>query len=211
MLSKMILTFLQKLKTYPDLLKAEYPEMIKFLHRQGDLTLKKGFGNVPQDQEACFAVEAEKHGFKFLAKGATYSSDGCYYRYQLNGSQHSKDFALIEVVDGISTEVEFELKSTKGNLFYFNDGWFQSNVIYIVSYVQKKQNRIYIGYGEESYLENDNIAWNEIRSQIKEMNKLSKNTTFLKIYNRLANQYSCDQFTDEFCREKFESIERRLA
>uniref|UniRef100_A0A6C0EP33 Uncharacterized protein n=1 Tax=viral metagenome TaxID=1070528 RepID=A0A6C0EP33_9ZZZZ len=207
----MILSFLQKLRAFPELLEQEYPEMTRFLHRQGNLTLKRGSGNRPQDQEACFAVEAEKHGFKFLAKGTTHSSDGCYYKYQLNGSQRCKDFALIEVVDGISTEVKFDLKSAKGNSFYFNDGWFQSNVIYIVSYIRKKQNRIYIGYGEESYLECDNVAWNEIRSKIKEMNKYKKNTTFLKIYNRLGNQYSCDQFTDQFSKERFESIEKRLA
>jgi hypothetical protein len=207
----MIVTLLEKLRETPSLLKQDYPEMTKFLHRQGDLTLKKGFGNPPHDQESCFAVEAEKHGFKFLAKGDTYSGDGYYYRYQLNGSQKSKDFALIEVNDGKSIQVEFDLKHTNGNLFYWNDGWFDNNVIYIISYTQKKQNRIYIGYGEESYEEVDNLVWGEIRSQIKEMNKVVKNTKFLKIYNRLANKYSCDQFTNEFSKEKFESMKKRLA
>lgn len=207
----MITNFLQKLRTYPDLLEQEYPEMIKFLHRQGDLTLKKGFGNPPQDQEACFAVEAEKHGFKFLAKGATHSSDGCYYIYQPNGTQKKIDFILIEVVDGASRSVQFDLKHTNTKMFFWNDGWFENDVIYVVSYTHKKQHRIYIGYGEESYLESDNTAWHKVRSLIKEMNKSIKNTTFLKIYNRLANQYSCDQFTDEFSKARFESIERRLA
>ena len=209
-MAKMILTFLQKLRMFPDLLVDEYPQMSKFLHRQGNLLLKKGFGNAPQDQETCFAVEAEKHGFRFLPKGIDPQYDGGYYKYQLHGSQQGIDFMLIEVVDGMSSNVEFELKSGKGMSFYWNDGWFQKDVIYMISYKQKKVNKLYIGYGDESYEADDNLAWHAIRATIKEMNGVAKNTKFLRIYNRLANQHSCKQFTDAFSAERWASVEKRL-
>ena len=184
--------------------------MSKFLHRQGDLSLKKGFGNPPQDQEACFAVEAEKHGFQFLPKGAHPQTDGCFYKYQLNGSQQGIDFMLIEVLDGMARNVEFELKSGKGMSFYWNDGWFQKDVIYVISYKEKKASRLYIGYGDESYEPEDDVAWHAIRATIKEMNSVARNTKFLRIYNRLANQHSCKQFTDVFSAERWASLEKRL-
>jgi len=195
---------------FPTLLGEEYPEMSKFLHRQGDLSLKKGFGNPPQDQEACFAVEAEKHGFQFLPKGAHPQTDGCFYKYQLNGSQQGIDFMLIEVLDGMARNVEFELKSGKGMSFYWNDGWFQKDVIYVISYKEKKASRLYIGYGDESYEPEDDVAWHAIRATIKEMNSVARNTKFLRIYNRLANQHSCKQFTDVFSAERWASLEKRL-
>jgi hypothetical protein len=202
----MITNFLQKLRTYPDLLEQEYPETIKFLHA---LTDKKGqgTGNMPTHQEACFAVEAQKHGFKFDAP----TENGAFIKYQPNGTQKSIDFVLIEVVDGVSRSVQFDLKHTNTKTFYWNDGWFENDVIYVVSYTQKKQNKIYIGYGEDTPTEQDKLDMAEIVEFKKKWNSENKNTGFLRKYLRFANQYSCDQFTDEFSREKFESIERRLA
>ena len=202
----MITNFLQKLRTYPDLLEQEYPETIKFLHA---LTDKKGqgTGNMPTHQEACFAVEAQKHGFKFDVP----TENGAFIKYQPNGTQKSIDFVLIEVVDGVSRSVQFDLKHTNTKTFYWNDGWFENDVIYVVSYTQKKQNKIYIGYGEDTPTEQDKLDMAEIVEFKKKWNSENKNTGFLRKYLRFANQYSCDQFTDEFSREKFESIERRLA
>jgi len=205
-MTTMITNFLQKLRMYPDLLEQEYPETIKFLHA---LTDKKGqgTGNMPTHQEACFAVEAQKHGFKF----ETPTENGAFIKYQPNGTQKSIDFVLIEVVDGVSRSVQFDLKHTNTKTFYWNDGWFENDVIYVVSYTQKKQNRIYIGYGDETPTEQDKLDMAEIVEFKKKWNSENKNSGFLRKYMRFANQYSCDQFTDEFCKEKFESIERRLA
>jgi hypothetical protein len=80
--------------------------MIKFLHRQGDLSLLKGFGNAPTDQEASFAVEAEKLGFKFIPNTET-PGVGLFYPYQMNGSQSKIDFVLFEG----NKAVQFDLKS----------------------------------------------------------------------------------------------------
>jgi hypothetical protein len=198
---KMISDFLKTLRNDPSLLRGEYPSMIKFLHRQGDLSLSKGFGNAPTDQEASFAVEAEKHGFKFI-KNTEAPGDGLFYKYQLNGSQSKIDFVLFEG----TKSVRFDLKSGKNELFYWNDGWFEEGVVYVVSYKVKKVEKLYIGLGHESYEECDNVAWKAVRETIKKMNKELKNTKFLKIYNRLANQYSCKQFTLEFSEERFNSV-----
>lgn len=197
----MISNLLNTQKDNPSLLRQHYPDMIKFLHRQGDLSLLKGFGNTPTDQEASFAVEAEKAGFKFIPNTET-PVDGLFYKYQLNGSQSKIDFVLF---DG-SKSVKFDLKSGKNESFYWNDGWFEKDVVYVISYRTKKVEKICIVLGQEAYEECDNIAWNAIRETIKKMNKEAKNTKFLKIYNRLANQYSCKQFTPEFTKERFNSV-----
>lgn len=204
-MSRMILSFLQKLRMYPNLLEQEYPEMVKFLHVLIDKK-GQGSGNMPTHQEACFAVEAQKHGFLFQEP----MSDGVFIKYQPNGTQKSIDFVLIEVISGVSYSIQFDLKHTNGKTFYWNDGWFEDNVIYIINYTQKKQHKIYIGYGEDTPTEQDKKDMAEIVEFKKKWNSENKNNGFLRKYLRFANQYSCDQFTDEFSSEKFESIEKRL-
>jgi hypothetical protein len=201
----MIADFLKVLKDTPSLLRQDCPDMIKFLHRQGDLSLPKGFGNAPTDQEASFAVEAEKLGFKFI-KNTESPGDGLFYKYQLNGSQSNIDFVLIEG----TKSVQFDLKSAKNDSFYWNDGWFEKDVVYVISYKSKKAEKIYIGLGQESYEECDDVAWKAVRETIRKMNKELKNTKFLGIYGRLANKYSCKQFTSEFTEERFSSVLRTL-
>ena len=204
-MTRMILTFLQKLRTFPELLKKGYPSTIEFLH---NLTGKngQGSGNMPTNQEACFAFEALQHGFKFENP----TLDGGYIKYQPNGSQKSIDFVLIEKVGDLLNSVEVDLKHTNTKTFYWNDGWFEQNVVYIISYTVKGTDRIYIGYGEETPTEQDSLEMKELVEFKKKWNLEKKNTGFLKKYLRFANQYSCDQFTDEFSKEKFESIELRL-
>jgi hypothetical protein len=203
---RMILTFLQKLKIYPSLLEKECPEIVKFLH---SLTGKngQGSGNMPTNQESCFADEAQKHGFKFEEPIV----DGCYIKYQPYGTQRSIDFILTEVLDGVTKSIKFDLKHTNTKTFYWNDGWFEDDVIYIINYSVKKTNRLYIGYGDETPIEEDKISMAEMITLKKKLNSETKKSGFLKKYMRFANQYSCDQFTDEFTKEKFESIEKRLA
>jgi len=184
------------------LLRGNYPDMIEFLHRQGDLS-GETIGNRPTDQEASFAVEAEKLGRKFLKDTDEIPGDGRFYKYQVNNGLYSKtDFVLYEG----TKIIKIELKSSKGESVVLNDGWFYENIIHIFSYKSKKVEKICIALGQEVYEECDNIAWNTIRETIKNMNKEAKNTKFLKIYNRLANQYSCKQFTPDFTQERFNSV-----
>lgn len=202
----MIITFLQKLRETPSLLEQDYPEMAKLLHA---MTNKKGqgSGNLPNSHESSFAVEAEKHGFVF----GTHSDNGLFIKYQPNGTQKSIDFVLTEVKDGVSRSVKIDLKHSNSMKFFWNDGWFENDVIYIVSYTQKKCNKIYIGYGDETPTEQDRADMAEIMELKRKWNSENKNNGFLCKYVRFANQYSCAQFTDEFSTEKFESMKKRLA
>ena len=205
-MARMIITFLRKLRMFPDLLEQEYVDTIKFLH---SLTDKRGqgSGNMPTHQEACFAFEAQKHGFLFEEPVV----DGAFIKYQPNGTQKSIDFHLIERVDGVTTLIPFDLKHTNTKTFYWNDGWFEDKVIYVINYSVKKQNKIYIGYGDETPTAEDTADMAQIVEFKKKWNTENKNSGFLRKYLRFANQYSCDQFTDEFSKERFESIEKRLA
>jgi hypothetical protein len=205
-----IKTFLKKLKAYPDLLKVNYPEMIKILHA---LTDKKGqgTGNMPTNQEACFAIEAQNHGFKLLKKAEHPSENGCFIKYQPNGTQQSIDFILMEVSPEGTKSVMIDLKHTNGKSFYWNDGWFEDDVIYVISYTIKKQNKIYIGFGHETPTTADREAMAQLIGIKRKLNSENENTGFLRKYVRFANQYSCDQFTEEFSAERWASVEKFLA
>lgn len=184
------------------MLRGKHPDMIEFLHRQGDLS-GETIGNRPTDQEASVAVELEKVEGKFLKETETPPNDGLFYKYQVNNGLYSKtDFVVYEG----TKIIKIELKSSKGESVVLNDGWFYENIIYVFSYKSKKVEKICIALGQEVYEECDNMAWNAIRETIKKMNEEPKNNKFLKIYNRLANQYSCKQFTPEFTEERFNSV-----
>jgi hypothetical protein len=193
-------TILIQIKNDPTILTKKHPETKTFLHKQGNLDLERGIGNNPQDQEVCFAQLMLNQNFKFISKGQT-PSEKCFI-YQPNGTQRSPDF----IVYINEKQYQFDLKFTKGKTFYWNDGWWKENILYIITYSIKKQTKVYIGLGQNSYDKGDDEAWNEIRETIKQMNSIKKKTIFLKIYNRLANQYSCDQFTPEFVEQNFNSV-----
>ena len=205
-MTKMITSFLQKIREFPDLLTKKYPEMIEKL-RMSD---GQGSGNTPTDQESCFAVELEKHGFILLKKGESPVGTGAYFWYQPNGTQRSIDFVLNETVDGNSVNVSVDLKHSHGKTFYWNDGWFEPGVLYVISFVAKKKAYVYIGYGESSCSEEETAAIQRRRELIRELNADGGKVGFLRLYSRQANQYSCDKFTSEFCDERFREVEQML-
>jgi len=129
-----VISLIQTISSNPALLEGTAEEKGKFLQRQGNLAAQ-GTGNKVTDQEACFAVEIEKKGFVFLPKGAAAPANGLYYQYQVNGSQQEGDFRVCEFKDGTMLYSHvFDLKHTNSKKFYFNDGWFQPGVIYVVSW-----------------------------------------------------------------------------
>ena len=205
-----ILTVLQKIYDNPSLLKEKNLEKKQFLSCQGDPD-SQGTGNNPTDQEACFALELDKAGIKFINKKDTIpEDDGSYYYYQPNGTQRNVDFLVINVKDKVKTTTSFDLKHTNGKTFYFNDGWFEDNVIYIINFTVKKCNKVYIGYGEETRTDEEHQAMLEMIEFKKSWNKSKKNIGNLKKCIRYANQYSCDGFTKEFSDEKFNSLKMSL-
>lgn len=195
----------------PSCLEEKNSDMKKFLKTQGNPD-SQGIGNSPTDQESAFALKLQSNGYKFISKGKEVPKmNGNYYFYQPNGTQRNIDFMVIDIIDGITTKYCFDLKHTNGKSFYFNDGWFEDGVIYIVSFTDKKKKKVYIGYGEETRTEKDDLAYKTIREHIKSNNTIYKNTEFLRVYLRLANQYSCTQFTKDFIEQKFNSVQKKIS
>ena len=185
--------------------------MKKFLKKQGKPD-SQGTGNAPTDQEAAFAKLLEKNDFKFLPKGTPVPTvDGNYYFYQPNGTQRNVDFLAINIVGGVRSDYKLDLKHTKGKTFYFNDGWFENGVIYVISFTIKKINKVYIGYGQDTPTEEEHEAMLEMIEFKKSWNKTKKNIGNLKKCIRYANQYSCNGFTTEFSDEKFKSIQTKVS
>ena len=187
---------LEKFKNDPLSLQQSYPE-IQQLIKLG----KK----LPEQQEVCFAKYLLDHGFKFVKpEKKKIPSEPLCFQFQPNGTQRSPDFVVFEH----GRKFMFDLKSTDGKTFKWNDGFFTKveNTIYIINHVCNGSPKLYIGLGEFSSTEKDRNAWHEIREKLKELNKLVKNTDFLKIYVRQASGHDCGQFTDEFSEKNFQAV-----
>ena len=192
---------LQSISANPALLEGTADEKATFLQRQGNLQ-GQGTGNKVTDQEACFAMEIEKASFRFLPKGAAAPANGLYYHYQVNGSQQEGDFRLCEFKDNVMVNSHlFDLKHTNSKKFYFNDGWFQDGVIYVVSWnagTKKYPNlKAHIALGQEVPSEAEKKFMAELQAF-----KIDKNTNTNRVdclfpYIRFANQYSCENFGEE--------------
>jgi hypothetical protein len=202
--------FLQTLRATPSLLEKKYPEMTNFLQRQGNLAAQ-GTGNKVTDQEACFATELEKIGFTFLPKGSPNPDSGFYYKYQVNGSQQEGDFGLYAFQEGAAVKSHLiDLKHTNSKKFYFNDGWFQQGVIYIVSWnagTAKYPNlKAHIALGQDVPSEEEKRFMAELREFRRKANAENRRVGSLFPYVRFANQYACENFTDETSKLHYDSV-----
>lgn len=191
----------------PNTLKHKDLKMASFLQKQGNEE-SQGTGNKVTDQEACFAGLLEANGFQFLSKDQS-SIEENYYKYQTNGSQKHIDF---EVYDkNINKILKFDLKHTTTKTFYFNDGWFEKDVIYIISWCPtKNNNKTLIGYGDNISTDEENEFMKELISIKKRLNEMYKKKGSLHVYFRFANQYLCEKFTEEFTFDKFNSVNQNL-
>jgi hypothetical protein len=202
-----MLALLQKILNTPSLLKQTNSTMVAFLQKQGNPS-SQGSGNKVTDQEACFAELLQSANYTFVPKHGQSINDN-YYRYQPNGTQKCIDF---EVYDkGLNKIFRFDLKHTNSKTFYFNDGWFENGVIYIISWSPKKDiNKVLIGYGEHIPTKKDIELITNAIQQKREMNELSDVGDSLRIYHRFANQYSCNNFTEEFTKDQFNRVAASL-
>ena len=201
---------LQTISENPALLEATGDEKKEFLQRQGNMAAQ-GTGNKVTNQEACFAVEAEKKGFTFLAKGFANPVSGLYYQYQVNGSQQEGDYRLCLFEGGTMVRSHlFDLKHTNTKKFYFNDGWFQTDVIYVVSWnagTKKKPNlKTHIALGQDVPSEAEKKFMTELQAFKKEKNSSTNRVECLFPYVRFANQYSCENFTDMKSKVHYEAV-----
>ena len=201
-----ILTVLRAIHEDPNLLK-QSTTLQQFLQTQGN-TLAQGTGNKVTDQEACFAKLLQDHGYTFVAKREI-PIDLSYYKYQPNGTQKSPDFEVYDVET--NKKMKFDLKHSNSKSFYFNDGWFEKGLIYVISWSKKKNdNRVLIGYGDDIPTSEENEEMIRFVQFKKDCNKQNKKVGSLRKCVRFANQYSCELFTEEFSTEKFNRVVESL-
>ena len=173
----------------------------------------QGSANKATNQEACIASVLESYGFVLAARKSIPETDGIYYWYQGQGSQKKGDFTVFEIEDGeMVRSVIIDAKHTNTSTFYLNDGWFDDNTVYIISYKQTKKrwgntlNMCVIGLGQDIPTESDKRVMAHIIAVKKELNNSKKTlgATFLQIVFRFANKYSCNQFQPEFNEQLFQ-------
>jgi hypothetical protein len=135
-----------------------------------------------------------------------------YYWYQPAGSQKSGDFLLFRSEGGTKKdEVLFDAKHTNSATFYLNDGWFNQDTIYVVSFSESagrglgRKKICFVGLGQDIPTENDTMIMNHYNDFKKAENSKRKDMKpdFLSVYIRFANQYSTKQFTPEFISDRF--------
>lgn len=159
--------------------------------------------------EACFADLLESNGFKQIAKKGN-AIDQNYYRHEPNGSQRSPDFEVYDKT--LNKTFKFDLKHTNNKIFYFNDGWYEKDIIYIISWTPKKNiNTVLIGYGQDIATETENERMKLLNELKREYNSKNKRVESLIIYIRFANKYCCEKFTEEYSKERFNAVVKNLA
>jgi hypothetical protein len=171
----------------------------------------QGSANKVTDHEANIAEVFETNGFTLAPRRSLPEMDGYYYVYQSGGSQQKGDFLLFWILDGeIKSKIILDAKHSNSKSIYLNDGWFETDTIYIVSFnAGTKKYPKYtclIGLGKDIPTESDSKVMSHIIEIKKELNKSKKTmlTNFLSVVFRFANQYSCKQFTDEFSSDRFQ-------
>jgi hypothetical protein len=218
--SKTIQTFLSQLSKNPALLRRDagtITSIKKRLHRQCDAN-SQGTGNQVTDQETCFAAALEEGGFKYSSITVPPVNEGLYYIYQLNGTQRSIDFQVYDWFDGAKrSSLNFDLKHTKTNTFFLNDGWFKKNIVYVISWMRKVLNSqgktpvsrkkkivepaTFIALGQEIPTDREIALYEELYEIKKKYNTYYKSAGSLHCYLRFANTYKCNRFTPEFTEE----------
>ena len=197
--SKTIQAFLTHLSSNPDVLRtdpAELTEIKKKLHSQGD-TASQGSGNQVTDQETCFAAVLESFGFKYSSSKVSPTEDGFYYICQVNGTQRSIDFQAYDWFNNSKRKtVNFDLKHTKTDIFFLNDGWFHENIVYVVSWMRRiseprkkkvVEPAIFIALGQQIPTEEEVTLYEELCGIKKKYNTDYKGSGSFHCYLRFAN------------------------
>jgi len=208
---------LQDLHTNPILLNTLCSEKMKItLHCQGN-PKAMGTGNMPTDQEACFACLLEKHGFGFMPKNAPNPMKPSFmYKYQLRGSQQSGDFGLYAFNKGeIIKELIIDLKHTNSKTIMLNDGWFEKKTIYVITWNTGTKKfpslKTLIGFGQDIPSKEENEHHDEQRTIRKKLNAMKKKVGSYMPYNRGADGYHCGGFTPDITSKRLESVLTAMA
>lgn len=204
MLSKKIIPIINYLKNAPLTLKKKMPDMIKRLQSQGNQEAE-GTGNKVTNHEAAFGSVLEEFGFNWIPKNKkndhlkNLPKEGYYYIYQANGAQASIDFVVMFINNGIIQEsYKIDCKYSTSEKIMLNDGWFEADVLYLITWTSKKEVKFLIGNGTLFTTEEENQFMREIRKKKTELNLGTKNIGNLNVYWRCANKYNIKGFTDDF-------------
>lgn len=204
---KMFATQLNRLltaiKNNPSLLKRQCNEKRTFLRSQGNLEAQ-GTGNQVTEHEAAFATTLEEFGFKFVTKkNLPISEDGYFYIYQAQGTQQSVDFQVLERKEATTVlSLNIDLKYSTSDKIMLNDGWFNTNVVYICTFKPKKSDFVtLISLGQDLCNEEDTNLIKELRELKNTLNeKYKKRGKHLISYWRNANKYNLSEFSHEEAR-----------
>jgi len=208
-LNKVLLDTLQFMRSNPTELERKPQDMMNILQAYIDSD-GQGSANEVKGHEACIAIVLERFGFVRAPRGVYPTTDGLYYWYQLKGSQRSGDFLVFEISGGTRvTERVLDAKHSNGMSIYLNDGTFEIDTLYIISFTktlarvkgQRKCPReqvCFIGLGQHIFSEKDRSVLERWRATLRELNKVAEDTDHLRVYARSANQYDCHRFTPEF-------------
>lgn len=184
-------------------------ELCKKLNTSASKKQGQGRANGITTQEASFAFVLETNGFSYLTKKVKPITKGMYYVYQPNGSQRCPDFN-ISCWDNHSHKIwsiDIDMKQSNTDKIVLNDGWFNTNTIYVLSY---KINNITIGLGQDIPSVQEQTEWERIAKIKKELNNGDKIVDSLHIYFRFANQYKCDKFTQQIQKQYLSALEMYL-
>jgi hypothetical protein len=216
--SKTIQALLLSLSSSPEKLRrnvTELGEVKKKLYSQGDSS-SQGSGNQVTDQETCFAAALEESGFQYSSVKVPAADDGFYYTYQVNGTQRSIDFQAFDWFRGAKRRlVNFDLKHTKTDVFFLNDGWFHENIIYIISWMRRvsepRKKKVvepatFIALGQDIPSLEEVALYNELCEIKKKYNTNYKGLGSFHCYIRFANTYKCDRFTADYTNECFQKV-----
>lgn len=207
-LSSKLTAVFQSIRSNPSVLRQSLPFIKTKLHSQGN-ALSQGTGNQPTDQEVSFASVLENEGFQFHPNKVPLPAvKGLYYLYQVNGSQQSIDFQVFEMEEhGQGRAVNLDLKHTTSDVFFLNDGWFHSDVVYIVTWERRTSmartkkvtaTQTFIGLGQDIRTEEESALMAEMLALKQKYNSETKGVGSLCTYIRFANRYKCDRFTPEY-------------
>jgi hypothetical protein len=200
MLATKFVQVIKHLRDEPLALKKSCPEMMKRLQSQGK-TESEGLGNKVTNHEAAFATVLEAFGFVWIPKAKkndhlmNLPKEGYYYIYQVNGAQAAIDFEIMYIKDNIIVQsYKIDCKHSTCEKLKLNDGWFEADILYVITWTSKKIVQFFIGYGSLFTTEEENEFRRMIRLKQKELNSGVKKVGNLKVIWRCANEYSLKGF-----------------
>lgn len=195
----------RSIRDTPELLERMLPDLRKFLTSKAGKS-GQGVANSIPDHEVCFADVLNSNGFLFLSKDKPPLKGYPCYHHQLGGTQTKTDFHVYETINEKIVTTLIDLKHTNGKTFYLNDGWFETDTIYIVNWTEKKQQKVLIALGQDIPSDEEIEEFNRLLELKQLLNSNKRTTGSLVKYIRFANQYKCRAFTDEFVTSRFERV-----